>query len=110
MHGITETYRYYVCFDGDTKTEETFMDNDTLINQARHLYAELVVEQYARSVENKTRFNRLDYLAIHAYCRYQRRLNRCVLCYQYRLCDCYRDLLEQKQRRCPEANIHITPK
>jgi len=29
------------------------MDNDTLINQARHLYAVLHVEQYARSIENK---------------------------------------------------------
>ncbi len=86
------------------------MDNDTLINQARHLYAVLHVEQYVRSIENKTRFNRLDYLVIHAYRRYQRRLNRCVVCYQHRLCDCYRDFLEKKHRHCPAANIHITPK
>jgi len=85
------------------------MDNDTLINQARQLYAALYVEQYARSIENKTRFNRLDYAVMCAYCRYQRRLNRCVLCYQHRLTDCYRDFLEKKQRRCPVANIHITP-
>jgi hypothetical protein len=86
------------------------MDNDTLINQARHLYAALVVEQYARSIENKTRFKRLDHAVMCAYCRYQRRLNRCVLCYQHRLYDCYRDFLENKPRRCPAANIHINPK
>ena len=86
------------------------MDNDTLINQARHLYAALVVEQYARSIENKTRFKRLDHAVMCAYCRYQRRLNRCVLCYQHRSFDCYRDFLEKKQRRCPAANIHINPK
>lgn len=86
------------------------MDNDTLINQARHLYAALVVEQYARSIENKTRFNRLDHAVMCAYCRYQRRLNRCVLCYQHRLYDCYREFLEKKQRRCPAANIHLIPK
>jgi hypothetical protein len=67
------------------------MDNDTLIDQARHLYAALHVEQYALSIENKPRFNRLDHAVMCAYCRYLRRLNRCVLCYQYRLYDCYRD-------------------
>jgi len=51
------------------------MDNDTLINQARHLYAVLVVEQYTRSIENKTRFNVLEHAVMCAYCRYQRRLN-----------------------------------
>jgi hypothetical protein len=86
------------------------MDNDTLINQARHLYAVLHVEQYTRSIGNKTRFNRLDHAVICAYCRYQRRLNRCVLCYQHRLYDCYRDFLGKKQRHCPAANIHLTPK
>jgi len=86
------------------------VDNDTLIDQARGLYAVLHVEQYARSIENKTRFNRLDHAVMCAYCRYQRRLNRCVLCYQHRLYDCYRDFLENKQRRCPAAMIHINPK
>ena len=86
------------------------MDNDTLIDQARHLYAVLHVEQYARSIENKPRFNRLEYAVMCAYCRYQRRLNRCVLCYQHRLYDCYRDFLGKKQRHCPAENIHITPK
>jgi hypothetical protein len=82
------------------------MDNDTLINQARHLYAVLHVEQYALSIENKTRFDRLDYIVIHAYCRYQRRLNRCVLCYQYRLNDCSRELWEEKWRFCPARINH----
>lgn len=82
------------------------MDNDTLINQARHLYAVLHVEQYALSIENKTRFDRLDYIVIHAYCRYQRRLNRCVLCYQYRLYDCSRELWEKKWRFCPARINH----
>jgi hypothetical protein len=49
------------------------MDNDTLINQARDLYALLNVEQYVRSIENTTRFNRLDHAVMCAYCRYQRR-------------------------------------
>jgi hypothetical protein len=66
------------------------MDNVTLINQARHLYAVLHLEQYALSIENKSRFNRLDRIVRRAYCRYQRRLNRCVLCYQDRLSDCIR--------------------
>ena len=86
------------------------MDNDTLINQARDLYALLNVEQYVRSIENKTRFNRLDHAVMCAYCRYQRRLNRCVLCYQHRLYDCYRDLLANNSGHCPAANIHTTPK
>ena len=67
------------------------MDNDTLINQARDLYAQLNVEQYVRAIENKTRFNRLDHAAMCAYCRYQRRLNSCVLCYQHLLYDCNRN-------------------
>jgi hypothetical protein len=77
------------------------MDNDTLINQARDLYAALYVEQYARSIENKTKFDRLEDLVTHAYCRYQRRLNRCVLCYQFRLNDCFRDFCEKRRRFCP---------
>jgi hypothetical protein len=32
------------------------------------------------------------------------------LCYQHRLYDCYRDFLENKPRRCPAANTHLTPK
>jgi len=48
------------------------MDNDTLINQTRQLYAVLQLEQCALSIENKTKFDRLDYLVMCAYCRYQR--------------------------------------
>lgn len=77
------------------------MDNDTLIDQARNLYAVLHVEQYALSIKNKSRFDRLDHIVMHAYCRYQRRLNRCVLCYQYRLNDCIRLTSEKIRRFCP---------
>jgi len=77
------------------------MNNDTLIDQARHLYARLHIEQYALSTENKTRFERLDYLVIQAFCRYKRRLNRCVLCYQHRLQDCPREILSKARKSCP---------
>jgi hypothetical protein len=50
------------------------MDNDTLVNQARNLYAILEVRQHTRGIEQ---FDRFDYLVMCAYCRYQRRLNRC---------------------------------
>ena len=88
------------------------MDNDTLINQARHLYAVLHVKQYALSIENKTRFDRLDHAVLCAYCRYQRRLNRCVLCYQYRLNDCPREFWKRERRlSCPTSIKHsIGPK
>lgn len=82
------------------------MDNDTLINQARRLYATLSVEQYVRSLENKPRFNRLDRLVLWAYCRYQRRLNRCVICYQYRTEDCSRDPWDNQRRQCPMLAKH----
>ncbi len=77
------------------------MDNDTLINQARRLYAALSVEQYVRSLDNKAKFNRLEHLVMWAYCRYQRRLNRCILCYQFRSEECSRDPAENKRRHCP---------
>jgi hypothetical protein len=67
------------------------MDNDILISQARDLYAVLHVKQYALSINNKASFDRLDRLVMWAYCRYQRRLNRCVLCYQFRISDCNRE-------------------
>ncbi len=60
------------------------MDNDILINQARRLYVALQVEQQS---------DRLDHLINRAYCRYQRRLNRCALCYQTRVLDCDRYIL-----------------
>ena len=85
------------------------MDNDTLIDQARNLYAVLDVEQNALSIENKTKFNRLDRLVMCAYCRYQRRLNRCVLCYQHRLKDCDRKFWGNERQFCPASNkLHIT--
>jgi hypothetical protein len=80
------------------------MDNDTLINQARQLYVVLHVKKYTRYITNKTQFDRLDYLVMCAYCRYQRRLNRCVLCYRYRLNDCIRD---NTRRFCPSCTAHL---
>lgn len=60
------------------------MDNDILINQARQLYADL----QAKHIESSPRLERL---VNAAYQRYQRRLNRCVLCYQNRRYDCIRE-------------------
>lgn len=60
------------------------MDNDILINQARQLYADL----QAKHIEPSSRLERL---LNAAYQRYQRRLNRCVLCYQNRRYDCIRE-------------------
>lgn len=79
------------------------MDNDVLINQARSLCAALLVEQHMLSIDNKARFDRLDLLATRAYRRYQRRLNRCVLCYQHQIYDCKRD----GQSRCKKTNQGI---
>jgi hypothetical protein len=76
------------------------MDNDTLINQARKLYAVLHTEQYGQSIKDKNQFDRLDYLVMCAYCRYQRRLNRCVLCYKNRSNDCVRENSDNKRRFC----------
>ncbi|MGJ0484448.1 MAG: hypothetical protein ACR65R_07925 [Methylomicrobium sp.] len=67
------------------------MDNDILINQARHLYAVLLVELKTRSVNDKARHDRIDRLVDAAHSRYQRRLNRCVLCYGQRITDCDRE-------------------
>jgi len=83
------------------------MDNDTLINQARQLYAVLQVEQYALSIENKAKFDRLDYLVMCAYCRYQRRLNRCICCYQHRSGDCDRESWTNGRRFCPPPISHV---
>jgi hypothetical protein len=66
------------------------MDNDILINQARNLYAVLEVRQHTWGIGQS---DRLNYLVISAYCRYQRRLNRCVLCYQTRETECHREIL-----------------
>lgn len=67
------------------------MDNDILINQARQLYTSLLTKEAALYTENNSGLARLDRLIIYAYCRYQRRLNRCVLCYQLRTDDCIRE-------------------
>ena len=77
------------------------MNNDTLIDQARQLYASLHIEQYALSIGNKTRLERLDHLVIQAFCRYQGRLSRCVLCYQHRLQDCPREMWSQTRKSSP---------
>ncbi len=68
------------------------MDNDILINEARQLYAVLQVKQAKPPLtDNKSWLERLERLVVIAYCRYQRRLNRCVLCYQQRNYDCIRE-------------------
>lgn len=77
------------------------MDTDLLINEARQLYAALHVKQYALSIGDKAKFERLDSLVMSAYSRYQRRLNRCVICYRYRLHDCSRVQGTKTRRRCP---------
>ncbi len=78
-----------------------FLNNDKLINEARKLYAKLMVERYIRSVNNAQRRERLDVLIADAYCRYQRRLNRCVLCYHQSVEDCSRDAEEIPDKKCP---------
>ncbi len=67
------------------------MDNDTLINQARHLYAVLLIKRYTLPIESNTKIDRLNKSVMSAYCRYVRRLNRCAVCHQYRMYDCNRE-------------------
>ncbi|WP_445370384.1 hypothetical protein ACH518_12960 [Methylomonas sp. HW2-6] len=62
------------------------MDNDTLIDQARRLYALLLIKRHTQNQGHE----RFDRLLLLAYARYQRRLNRCAICYRYRLDDCNR--------------------
>lgn len=62
------------------------MDNDILINQARQLYATLQVRQASAAM-----VERLERLSICAYRRYQRRLNRCAVCYLTRSYECIRE-------------------
>lgn len=62
------------------------MDNDILIDQARQLYSALQVKQIGAF-----RPDRLERLSSSAYRRYQRRLNRCAICYQTRMHDCIRE-------------------
>lgn len=67
------------------------MDNYLLTHQARHLYAVLLVEQKTRPVNDQARHVRIDRLVDAAHFRYQRRLNRCMLCFAQRLTDCDRE-------------------
>lgn len=62
------------------------MDNDILIDQARQLYSALQIKQLATF-----KSDRLERLSSDAYRRYQRRLNRCAICYQTRQHDCIRE-------------------
>jgi len=64
------------------------MNNDTLINQARSLYAALEVEQNECAFKNEKRFARLARITMLARIRYQRRLNHCVVCSGTRDCEC----------------------
>lgn len=82
------------------------MNNDTLIDQARHLYAALHAEQ-ARSIANKTRFERIDHMIMRSYRRYVRRLNRCVLCYQHRLHRCIREFWNKDCKVCPIRMLYL---
>jgi hypothetical protein len=75
------------------------MNNDTLIDQARHLYAALYIE-HTLSIENKTRSDRLDRMIADAYFRYLRRLNRCVMCYQHQFPGCIRELWYKDRKSC----------
>ncbi len=67
------------------------MNNDILIDQARQLYAMLLVKQYMLPKESKLEIERFNNLVMFAYRRYVRRLNRCVVCYQHRAYDCNRE-------------------
>jgi len=81
------------------------MDNDIFINEARHLYVVLLVERLVQS-KKRSRFECLDRAVITAYCRYQRRLNRCVLCYRSRLNDCSREFDEKEVKFCSRHIKH----
>ncbi|PKD41954.1 hypothetical protein CWO84_02705 [Methylomonas sp. Kb3] len=84
------------------------MDNDILIDQARQLYAALHARQIGLLAPNLTALDRLERLIFSAYGRYQRRLNRCALCYQTRTHDCEREPGKKRiscQRRNPFAAV-----
>ncbi len=67
------------------------MDNVTLINQARQLCAVLEVARHTEDTAHSIRIQRLDNLLLRANLRYQRRINRCALCYQLRFLERYTD-------------------
>lgn len=74
-----------------------FLNNDKLINEARQLCAKLSTELYLKSIYDIHRSNKLEHLLINAYCRYQRRLNRCVLCTDE---NCSRDPTHIRKKIC----------
>lgn len=91
------------------------MDNDILINQARRLYVNLLAKQLDTLMKDQQEgLNRLDRLVIWAYCRYQRRLNRCAVCYQERNYDCIREPGEKvipcQPRRVRSSNAWVMEK
>ncbi len=67
------------------------MDNVTLINQARQLCANLEVALHTHCQTDVLQVKRLDNLLQRANLRYQRRINRCALCYQLRFLERYAD-------------------
>ena len=81
------------------------MDIDILINEARQLYVVLLVKRLVQSIK-RSRFEGLNRAVITAYCRYQRRLNRCVLCYKSRLNDCSRELEKKEVKFCSGRTKH----
>lgn len=81
------------------------MDNDILIDQARQLYAALLVKQSRSMPKNITVLERFERLINGAYCRYQRRLNRCATCFQHRQYDCIR-LAGEKLVACKQPRSH----
>ncbi|OAI05431.1 hypothetical protein A1353_11465 [Methylomonas methanica] len=84
------------------------MDNDILIDQARQLYAALHARQTRLFALSNSKLDRLEHLVSCAYGRYQRRLNRCALCYQTRKHDCVREPGKKRipcQRRNPFVPI-----
>ncbi|WP_150047109.1 MULTISPECIES: hypothetical protein [Methylomonas] len=66
----------------------SLFDYDILIDQARALYAALHARRVAAA---DSELSRLESLFERAEARYQRRLNRCAICYRLRNHDCIRE-------------------
>ena len=60
------------------------MDNVTLINDARQLCANLEIALHTQAQTDAVQIKRLNNLLQQANLRYQRRINRCAVCYQLR--------------------------
>lgn len=76
------------------------MDNDLLIDQARHLYARLAVSQaWVPCAPAGDGLQRFEQATDRAYRRYLRRLNRCACCYRQRGYECVRQA-GHKRRPC----------